>query len=219
MLPWIVFALVAVLLGGGIIGGIVLHEKRRTAALAQLAESLGLEFSTKGDSLLQDELKDLPLFTSGHGKKLTNLMQGESRDVTLAVFDYQYTTDSGEDSSTFRQTVACFRTLRMPLPPFSLRPEHFFHKLGQIFGYQDIDFPSHPKFSKRYLLRGQDEESVRRVFEEPVLDHFEQQTGVCLESDGSRLIYYRSSKRIKPLELRGFLEEAFAIYGLVQSRL
>ena len=59
-----------------------------------------------------------------------------------------------------------------------------FHKIGQVLGYQDIDFESHPMFSQRYLVRAYDKEGVRRVFSDHVLSYFEQQQGVSTEGDG-----------------------------------
>jgi len=43
---------------------------------------------------------------------------------------------------------------KLKLPFFELKPENTFHKIGQVFGYQDIDFEAFPNFSKGYLLRG-----------------------------------------------------------------
>jgi hypothetical protein len=60
--------------------------------------------------------------------------------------------------------VISFQSSLLSLPEFELRSENMFHKIGKAFGCQDINFESHPEFSKRYLLRGADEEAVRTFF-------------------------------------------------------
>jgi len=35
-------------------------------------------------------------------------------------------------------------------------PESFFHRIGDVFGFKDIDFDEEPGFSGCYLLKGND---------------------------------------------------------------
>ncbi|MEC9473853.1 MAG: hypothetical protein VX584_04130, partial [Actinomycetota bacterium] len=65
----------------------------------------------------------------------------------------------------------------LQLPTFVIRPENLFHKIGSTFGYQDIDFDAHPTFSKRYLLRGPDEEAIRNTFTDEFLSSYERHKG------------------------------------------
>ena len=111
-----------------------------------------------------------------------------------------------------------FQSSNLCLPEFELRPEHFFHKIGQALGYSDIDFETHPEFSRRYLLRGPDEAAIRDFFQPELLSFFESNQGVSLEASGDRLIYYRARKRIKPEEVRAFMEEGFRVYGAVKKK-
>ena len=48
----------------------------------------------------------------------------------------------------------------MNLPTFLLEPENILHKIGEIFGGGDIDFPESPVFSSKYLLKGSDLERI-----------------------------------------------------------
>ena len=81
-------------------------------------------------------------------------------------------------------------------------------------GYQDIDISSYPDFSKYYLLRGSDETSIRKVFSPMVISHFEKNKGLSVEVNGDTLICYRQSKRVRPTELKDFLYEGRAVFGL-----
>jgi hypothetical protein len=103
------------------------------------------------------------------------------------------------------------------LPTFSLRPETIWHKIGGWFGHQDIDFESHPGFSRLYLLRGRDEEAIRRLFTAEVLAFYEGQSGLSTEGAGNRLVVYRHAKRIAPADTRSFLEEGFGVLGVFRS--
>jgi len=97
-----------------------------------------------------------------------------------------------------------FRTVSglVRLPSFILRPENLFHKIGESFGYRDIDFDSHPVFSKQYLLRAADEQACRGLFTKGILDHYDQRAGLSTEGDGDSLLFYRASKRVPLKECR-----------------
>lgn len=206
-----------VLLLGAIIFAVYWYEQRRTERLQAVCEQLGLRFYPKGDETLLDRLAQFHLFSQGHSRKIKNMLHGETPDAEIAVFGYRYTTGGGKNSHTWSQTVMYFRSPSLTLPQFALRPEKLFHRIGQVMGYQDIDFHSHPVFSKRYLLRGTDEAAVRGVFADDVLSHFEAQQKVSTEGGGDQLIFYRSAKRIDPDQIQPFMEEGFRVFNLFQE--
>jgi hypothetical protein len=192
-----------------------LAEKKRTEALRAVADELGFEFHPGGDKVLQGWLDDFHLFSRGHSKKLANVLRGRTRDLDVAVFDYKYTVGSGKNARTYRTSVACFTAAGMNLPEFGLRPADFWLRLGvSVFGYQDINFDSHPHFSKYYILRGPDEGAIREVFIPEVLDHFDAEPGLSTEAAGDVLLVYRHAHRIDPTQVRTFLEDGFAVLAL-----
>jgi len=189
-------------------------EKKRVEAMQRAAREMGLAFAPKGDDATFGLLSGFHLFSHGHAKKITSLMLGEVSDMEVRIFDYTYTTGSGKNSHTFRQTVIAFRSPKLALPAFSLRPENLFHKIGALFGYQDIDFDTHPQFSKHYLLRGNDEEAIRSTFHDGVLEFFDENRGLCTEGSGPTLIFYRAAQQVEPEAIRSFMEEGFKVAGL-----
>ncbi len=200
--------------------GVAVHlEKKRTATLEQVAQEMGLEFLPNGDSSLEERMKSFQLFNQGRARKFRNLIIGETDEVSLAVFDYQYTTGSGKSSNTWRQTVAALQSRKLDIPSFSMRPEGLFDRIGGVFGMQDIDFNSHPEFSKMFVLKSQDEPAVRDFFDEAVLSFFETKKGISIEAVPFRLIIYQSSKRLSPQQLKTFLEQAYQVYGVFVDRL
>jgi hypothetical protein len=216
LLPFLLVGGIALLIAGIVVWGF-LHERKRTEAMKAAAEQLGLPFYPTGDPRLVSDLASFDLFSQGRSKKITNMIHGESDEVEVGVFDYQYTTGSGKNSHTSKQTVVYFQSEQLKLPQFALRPEHLFHRIGGVFGYQDIDFESHAAFSSAYLLRGSDEEQLREVFGENVLAFFEKQRGVSVEGNGRRLVFYRAAKRMRPEQVRALMEEGFRVFALFRS--
>ena len=204
---------------GLIVFGVHKFEKARTEQFQAVSDQLGLQFHPQGDPEVQNSIGHLRLFNQGHSRKTKNMICGQTEDIDLAIFGYRYTTGGGKNQQTHQQTVISFLSPHLSLPEFELRPENLFHKIGQAFGYEDVNFDSHPLFSKRYLLRGPNEAAVRDFFTPELIEFFEGQAGVSVEASNNRLIYYRSRKRIKPAEVRSFMEEGFRIYGLLEQPL
>jgi hypothetical protein len=196
----------------------LLIEKKRTEAMRQASLRLGFEFFPKGDPIFYNEMSVFHLFQQGHSRILKNLLKGSISDADVAVFDYRFTIGGGKNQHTKNQTVAWFRSARLNLPGFTLGPENLLHKVGAMFGYQDIDFEHNPDFSKRFLLRGQDETRIRMLFNDSVLRFFEQKHPVCTEGGRNHFIFYRSSRQVKTEDMSSFIEEAKRALNLLQGR-
>ena len=50
------------------------------------------------------------------------------------------------------------------VPRFALTREGLLHRVGAALGFQDIDFDEDPEFSKRFVLKGDDEHAIREIF-------------------------------------------------------
>ena len=192
-------------------------ERKRREALRDWSRLMGYSFSEKGDDDLKLSLSRFHLFSKGHSRKIRNVMTRRSDETEITLMDYRYTTGGGKNSHTWNQTVISYRCPRLSLPPFALRPENIFHKIGGAFGYEDIDFDAHPLFSKQYLLRGPDEVAIRQLFTQSRLEFYGRNKGLCTEGDGDQLIFYRSSKRVAPEKLRAFIEKGAEVLRLFQT--
>jgi hypothetical protein len=188
-------------------------EKRRTEQLGQLADAMGFDFEAVADGSLVAAMDGLPLFGKGHSKKARNVLYKRVRGSDVVFLDYQYTIGSGKNRRTVKQTAAVFsQHARSDLPSFEMRPEGFFHKIGTYFGYQDIDFETHEKFSRDYLLRGPDEAAIRAAFTPHVLDFFESEhVRWCVEAGSNRIAIYRD-RRLSPSETQQFLSDATRVF-------
>ena len=187
--------------------------KKRTEQFALISAELKLNFFPKGSTSLFERLKPFYLFSKGRSRKIKNLMEGEANKVELAIFDYQYTTHGGQHPQTHRQSLLFIRSPKLNLPDFSLRPENVFHKIGSAFGDKDIDFETHPIFSKSYLLRGDNEAAIRGLFNNELLNFIQSQQKISIEGSGDQLIFYRNKNRVKPEEVESFMEEGFQVFG------
>ena len=194
------------------------YEKKRTEALQRIADALNFSFERKGDELLLAIHNNFDLFSKGRSKKISNVMHGSSGDMDITIMDYKYTVGSGKNSTTYSQTLIVVQSKYLQLPSFTLSPENIFHKIGGIFGYKDIDFNSHPKFSKQYLLRGDDEEAIRNTFNDELLEFYEKNKALNTESDYDKFIYYRAAKRLGPKDIQAFLQEGINLYGLFKTQ-
>ncbi|HSK10273.1 MAG TPA: hypothetical protein VK911_11915 [Vicinamibacterales bacterium] len=212
MNPIIFTVPVAVGLGmAGLVVAYIRAERRRNEGMARASETIGFAFTPKGDPGELKARADLPLFGNGHSRKVRNVMTGRMGGVEAQLFDYQYTVGGGKHSHTWRQTVAL-----LPAPPglpdFVLAPENIFHKVGQRFGYQDIDFDHSPEFSSRYLLRGTDETAIRAAFSQDRLAFLAGQPGWTVESRGAYLGIYRAGKRCRPEDLPGLVADVQSVW-------
>ena len=203
----------------------VQYEKLRTKEFKQVAEEMGFSFYPKGDDMqlrigVTARLSDFHLFSQGRSRKIRNMLHSVSEQLEVGILEYQGRIGSEWSNRIVRQSVICFRSPELSLPQFSLRPEGLHHKIGSSLGYQDIDFESHrtgAEFSKKYLLQGKDERKVRELFTTEVLGFFEGQDGVSTEGGRSRLIFYRDGGRIKPEDVRPFMEEGLEVFRLFAS--
>ncbi|UCE50123.1 MAG: hypothetical protein JSW47_08170 [Phycisphaerales bacterium] len=191
------------------------EPKKRTQQLRQIAPTMGFSFSARDQENLPSTLEGFNLFSRGYSKTVYNVLKGPWGDTSWMVFDYDYKARVGDKTDTYRQTVAYTNLGQVTLPRFSLGPESFFHKFADIIGLRDIDFWHHPAFSKKYRLKGSDEETIRKLFNDELLDLFERkQKRPNVEADGNKIIIYYFSRfsiagnRIRPRDLETFMEQA-----------
>lgn len=189
----------------------ILAVRKRIKGLRRAADELGLSFEKEPKHILDSEFQRFRLFQLGHRRVAGNLMQGAVGNVELWLFDYCYITGSGQHTNTLCQTVVAFPMDNTSLPDFELRPENVFQKIGSAMGYQDIDLDQYPEFSSRYLLRGRDEEAIRRLFDSGPALFLESCPKICIEGGGNWLVLYHAHKRVRARKLSQFLNEALQV--------
>ena len=180
-------------------------EKERTQALQLTASQLGWSFAASAPLNMIAGLERFALFNQGHSKQIKNFMYGEASGTKAAVFDYVYVTGYGKHRQTHYQSVVYLEPVGLSIPNFSLRPEGILYKVFTAFGYQDIDFGQRPEFSKEYILRGPDEQAIRRTFNDGLLSFYETYPGTCTDGGGNQLFVYRGGYRFQPQEIQSYV--------------
>jgi hypothetical protein len=186
-------------------------RKQRAADLQSVADTLGFHYA--GNDASRAPQVSTALFRRGSSRRFRNVMHGTQGNYQVSVFDYSYTVSGGENSSTYTQTVAAIVQDR-PLPGFELRPEGFLDRIAEAFVHRDLDFETHPEFSKRYVLRGDDETAIRALFTPALLSYFEMvppEKKWHIETSGSTLLAYQAKVTVSPQEIRTFLDDACAL--------
>jgi hypothetical protein len=190
---------------------------QRTKAFNQLAQIMNLTFSEKGDDSVLNILGGFHLFSQGYSRKIANILTGNLNKIPVTIFEYRYTTGGGKSTKIWRQTVILLESDQLQLPSFVLRPENLLDKIENVFGHKDIDFEAYPNFSKHYLLRGNNEEAVRKIFTDPNIAYYEEHPGLSTEVDGNRLIFYRGSKVVPVNKIQSFMEQGYDIFTLFKT--
>ncbi len=203
-----------VMIGLGLLAlaGAVWYERKRRQAIIRFAEQLGLAYHP---SLLPDDervFQRFSLSSRGRGRRATDAIVADSGQLRVVIFDYRYTTGGGKNSTTYRQTVALVHAPGLDLPAFSLEPESFLHRVGNLLGFDDIDFEDDREFSKKILLRGADEDAVREFMTPQRRRALLEFADMCIEADGDDFLFYRRGRRSKPDRFKQMMEQALAIF-------
>ena len=124
--------------------------------------------------------------------KITNLCISKSEDfkTTYYIFDYTFNVQLNNYRKIYKQTIFFTRDSHLHLPVFLLKPENVGHKIASYFGWEDINFETHPHFSDTYHLTGEDEAWIRDSFDEQVLSFFSKTSGWHIEAANHFLLFY-----------------------------
>ncbi len=184
--------------------------------MRQTAHELKMKFTEEDEYGMIALLRDFHLFSKGGSKTITNMLTYSSQlmEDKINIFDYKYTVSTGKSAVTFKQTVFFINSKRLAMPEMLLKPEHFFHRLGNWLGLeQDIDFEEHKDFSHQYLLQGEDEAHVRRTMnQDEVIRFFTVEKEWCLESIGFFMIFYQHERLIPPHEIKYLFERGMMLF-------
>jgi len=127
----------------------------------------------------------------------------EIADITLSEGALQARND-------IQMTVINVSETRLQIPDFALEPETLWSRVSELGGGKDIDFKAYPLFSKKYYLRGYNEEQVRDLFNENLIRFFEIHGDVHVECHKNRFLIYKKFSLLEVGEINvmiDFVEE------------
>jgi hypothetical protein len=197
----------------------------RADKLTETANTLNVNYYSDGIDSIYESIAFSKKSENG-SDIVSNLMQGEVSNTKFAIFDREYTVRCDDSYTTKKYTAIYFSTANLNLPRFTLKPEGFGDQVATLAQlnlstfkseYQDIDFTSHPEFSKRFLLQGEDEEKIRAIFTDKLLGYFLTHQKITIEGKGNILIVYRESilqsdDRISTDQWTAFMDTAYQVF-------
>ncbi len=197
----------------GLILGVSFHlDKKRREQWLEIATALGFESLTAYPGELDGIRGSSQLMTTGRQRAWTNIFRRQVDSLSVVFCDYRYTVGGGKNSTTWQQTVILFCSPSINAPQFEIKPEGWLNKVGELIGFQDIDFVESPEFSKKYVLTGSDEAAIRDFLRPEILQLLVGFKNLCLEVRPGSLMFWFDRKRISPAEFKIVFEQAFSVY-------
>jgi hypothetical protein len=143
----IVFVIVSVILANA-------HEKKRRASTRSTLESRRFLITERG---VRDAFALLPIDKlASRPDKIVWSAAGEVGGHPVTLVEHLYHTGGGKNRQTHRHSVVSF-TLPTRWPTLAVMHEHFFHKIGEMFGAKDLKLDDE-RFNKKFRVQGDDED-------------------------------------------------------------
>ena len=192
-----------------------LAQQRRKELLAWAAEHR-LRFSPDKQPGLDRRFPAFDCLQQGDNRYGYNFLEGEWNRRPFLGFDYHYATHS-TDSKGNRETQhhyfsAVILESAVPLKPLCIRPESFFDKVSQFFGFDDINFES-AEFSRKFFVKSPDRKWAYAVLHPRAIEFLLAAPVFSLMFDERRAIAYRAS----PFKPPDFTQAADTIGGLLDQ--
>ena len=209
------FGIIGVVAVAVVLTIVVILGRKRTQAVTLVARELGFSFQgRKWTDPAQSVDFKTALFRRGNARAFQNIMTGSSSGLQTSLFDYSFNEGTAGSSASYQQSIGAFSNDGLTLPEFALAPMEIAQKLDGALGNKGIRFDTNPEFSKRYRLESPDEAAARELFTPALISYLESldpKKKWRLEGTGQTVTVYHFRKRVKPAELKSFLDETSAI--------
>jgi len=170
--------------------------EQRKKRLIAWAASKGLRYDAGKVRGLDDRFPEFDCLRQGSDRYADNVMQGAWGERRILAFDYHYKTTStdskGRTQTSHHSFSAVIAHSDLPLRPLLIRPEGFFDKVGEFFGYDDIDFES-AEFSRRFYVKSPDRKWAYDVLHQRTMEFLLQAPTFTLRFAPGAVIAYDSS--------------------------
>ena len=192
-----IFAFIAVFVAVGV------YQWRRSIArrdgLANLARANGWTFTPRQDGFASTWQQDP--FGDGRSRQCRNVAQGNSDGWPFVALDYQYTTGSGDDSTTHSYAVTAVQ-LAVPMPSLRVTPDNLFTRLFS----NDISLESE-EFNHRFRVTSDVPKFAYDVLTARTMQMLLTRPSISFHSEGSWLVCYATGD-LTPTTLLSQLDTA-----------
>lgn len=215
------------------IGWFLYHysQTHRDLALEKAARRLGMNFRFGLPPELKEALSRFRVIekakeSGGEFQAGINSITGTRRERKLAFFDFQWVTvfyTTRRRSFGFDEEHPHYRThvrsavaaqMGVALQPVLIRPEGLVDKAMALAGYDDIDFPSLPEFSKRFYVQSPDPGAARRLVT-PALARFFLENVRCTADFVGPWVLMHDNTRTSSGDVAELLDQASRLADLV----
>ncbi len=187
------------------------REKKRREAFQRLALQLGLKY-VREDSSIPRKYSFLDALCRGESRRAFNVLRGNYNGHPVQVFDYRYVTrDSDDDKKTHHFSYFILEQEKI-FPELRIYPETFMSKLGQMIGFDDIDFES-LEFSKAFTVRSSDKKFAYDVCHARMMDYLLNHRNLSIEIENN-CVALSFATRLKLAEIPGRLNQLTEIRDL-----
>ncbi len=153
-----------------------------------------------------------------------NVIDGvcRSSDVAWKISDITFDEGALAAKEVYHTTVEILFIDR-PMPKFVLDSEtmwdKYFERVLALTGQKDIDLPLFPEFSRKFDLKGKDEQDIREFFTPKIVQCLLSHDVYHIESNGEALLMFRNLKVAKTEEIKSMLEFSDALSKIIVDQL
>lgn len=158
--------------------------------------------------------KDFPLQKGCKIQYEENILEKYLDQGRICVSDVTLTEGVMQEQTDTHITLVTVTETENVIPDFALEPEGLWTKLSELGGGKDIDFTHHPVFSKKYYLRGENDEAIRKFFNDAVVQFLENREEIHIECHKNKLLFYKKRELLTPSEIdyiEKFAEDFLAV--------
>ena len=194
------------------------HREKR---LRNLATEKGYSYSREVN-WNTSYLKQFHFFEIRPIERKNNCLNGsyKDRDASWEIADVIFNEGKAFTAETFNTTLMVLK-LNRALPIFTMEREKAYEKLFDrviaFTGYKDIEFKMFSKFSKKFMVMGQDEDELQSFFTKEVVQFFEDHQISHVESNGEALLIFNKLKLARTDETLEFIDYGEELANLLHA--
>lgn len=162
--------------------------------------------------------KDFPIQKGNKIPYEENILSKYLEDGKLEASDITLQEGARQAKDETHITIIQLSETDLHIPDFALEPESLWSKLAEGVSGKDIDFASYPVFSKKYYLRGENEDAIHAFFNESVVRFLENREEMHIECHKNRLIFFKKRDVLEPSEIQYVSEFAADFLEVVNKR-
>jgi hypothetical protein len=205
--PFVIFILfLGIVIAIGVYG--YLQSEKRKEALLALAQRRGWSFRSDRNDGMENRYADFSCLQSGSGRYAYNILEGAVQQGRLCGFDYHYETQStdseGRTTTNHHHFSVVVIDTGLALKTLLIRPENFLDKIGEFFGFDDIDFES-AEFSRRFCVKAQDRRFAFDVLHQATMEFLLAAPEFTIQFAGPFVMAHRNSL-FQPVEFEKALD-------------